>query len=278
MAGQTLTAEQKRQWATDGYVLLEGVLGKDEVRGISRVVDRLYRQHAPPDKKTRIKKTLDRRNVLGDDDLFIEFMDHPATFDLVLDVLGPNIQLSMAEMVVRQPDPRFKGFIHTDGGQAMKRIRVTETSWPLQIKIQYFLTNVNGPDRGNFTLFPGSHLRPFPEEPVTVDTPGAVQVNAKAGDAAIFAHSLWHGAAPNRSQRARKTLIYCYSQMCFRPFDFQQPAPEVIEKCTPRQRRLLGDLGKDWRPGAYFYAPEDQEEMMQYDGSPSKKPSQSATG
>ena len=270
MPEKTLTPEQRRQWAIDGYVLLKSVFSKDEVRRMTRVVDRLYRQHAPPDKKTGARKNLDRRNALGDDDLFIELMDHPATFDLVLDILGPNIQVSMAEVVVRRPDPKFKGFIHTDGGQAMKRIRVTETSWPLQIKIQYFLTDVSGPDRGNFALFPGSHLRPFPEDAVTVDTPGAVQLQAKAGDAAIFAHSLWHGAAPNRSKRARKTLIYCYSQMCFRPFDFQQPSPEVMEKCSPRQRRLLGDLGKEYRAGAYFYAPDDQEEVMDYAGTAQK--------
>ncbi len=275
MPVKTLTPEQRRQLAIDGYLHLKGVLGKKELTQSCHIVDRLYRLHAPPDEKTKLKKTLDRRNILGDDDRLIQFMDHPSTFDLVLDILGPNIQLSMAEMVVRQPDPRFKGYIHTDGGQAMKQIRVTETSLPLQIKIQYFLTDVNGPDRGNFTLFPGSHLRPFPEGPVTVDTPGAVQLCAKAGDAAIFTHSLWHGAAPNRSKRARKTLIYCYSQMCFRPFDFQQPSPEVMEKCTPRQRRLLGDLGKEWRAGAYFYAPEDQEEVMTGNLAPRKKTSTS---
>ena len=264
MSPLRFSSEMQRQWAIDGYLLLDGVLKKNELKRISSVVDRLYRTHAQPGTKTGNKKTLDRRNALDDDDVFVEFIDHPVTFDLVLDILGPNIQLSMAEVVVRPPDPRFKGFIHTAGGQAMKQIRVTETSWPLQIKIQYFLTDVNREDRGNFTVFPGSHLRPYPDQPVAVDAPGAVQLQAKAGDAAVFAHSLWHGAAPNHAHRARKTLIYCYSQMCFRTFDFLQHAPEVLKKCTARQRRLLGDLGRDWRPGAYFYAPEDQGKVMKY--------------
>ena len=90
MPRKTLSPEQRRQWATDGYLLLNGILGKKELAQFGRVVDRLYRRHARPGKKTNLKKSLDRRNVLGDDDLFIELMDHPATFDLVLDILGPN--------------------------------------------------------------------------------------------------------------------------------------------------------------------------------------------
>jgi len=34
---------------------------------------------------------------------------------------------------------------------------------PLQIKIQYFLTDLEEADSGNFTIVPGSHNRPFPE-------------------------------------------------------------------------------------------------------------------
>ena len=38
-----------------------------------------------------------------------------------------------------------------------------ETSRPLAVKVMYLLTDVTEPDSGNFTIFPGSHLRPFPE-------------------------------------------------------------------------------------------------------------------
>ena len=45
--------------------------------------------------------------------------------------------------------------------------------------------------------------------------------------------------------------------MFVRCYDFGA-VPEIAARCTPRQRRLLGDLGYDFRPGSYFYAPEDQ--------------------
>ena len=36
----------------------------------------------------------------------------------------------------------------------------------------------------------------------------------------------------------------------------------VAARCTPRQRRLLGDLGYNFRPGSYTYVPEDQLEVI----------------
>ena len=106
--------------------------------------------------------------------------------------------------------------------------------------------------------------RPYPEgdNPVTTATPGAVQLCAEAGDAVIFSHALWHGVSTNHSRRARKSLIYCYGQMCFRTFDFNGHAPDLLDRCSPRQRRLLGDLSREWQPGAYFYSPEDQPEVI----------------
>ena len=256
--------EQKRQWAIDGYLVLKGVLSRPEVNRLTRAVDRLYRKHVTQSKDADPKKGLERFNVMEASDIFVELIDYPSTFNLVLDLLGSYIQLSISEVVVRPPNPDFKGYVHTDGGEAIRRIRVTETSWPLQLKIQYFLTDVSKPNSGNFVVFPGSHLRPYPEgkNPVNVETPGAVQLCVKAGDAVVFPHALWHGVSPNLAHRTRKTLIYCYNQMCFRPLGFEKPSPGLLERCTPRQRRLLGDLGREWRPGAYFYAPGDQVEIM----------------
>ena len=93
-------------------------------------------------------------------------------------------------------------------------------------------------------------------------TPGAVQLEGKAGDCYIFSHSLWHGPAPNHSGQGRKTLLYNYCQMFVRAYDLGQVPHDIVEQCTPRQRRLLGDLGYDFRPGSYFYVPEDQEEVI----------------
>ena len=255
-----LNDTRQRQWVSDGYLLLQGVLPQTTVTRLIRQVDRLHRTEIRGTPDAKVRPGMDRRNILPDGQEFIDLIDQPAIFGLVVDLMGSYIQLSMAEAIVRPPNPDDKGYIHTDGGQALRHIRVSETSWPLQLKVQYFLTDLRKPGSGNFTLFPGSHLRPYPEgdNPVNASTPGAVQLCAEAGDAVVFTHSLWHGVSTNHSRRARKSLIYCYSQMCFRTFDFNGHAPDLLDRCTPRQRRLLGDLNQEWRPGAYFYGPEDQ--------------------
>jgi len=275
---RTLTEKQRQDWAIDGYIRLEQVFGPDEVAFYCDQIDGMRPQ--PGWEPTNLQRGhygwveqsadqdpesfMDRRDILGYDDAFINLIDRPEIFDLIVDIMGPYLLLSMTQAIVRASTPEFPGFTHTDGGEALRRIRVTETSRPLAMKALYLLTDVNAPESGNFVVFPGSHLRPFPEnaEPeLTPHSPGAVQLTGKAGDCFLFSHALWHGPAPNLSGRARKTLLYNYCQMCVRAYDFETVS-NVMNRCTPRQRRLLGDLGHEFRPGSYFYAPLDQPEVI----------------
>ncbi len=72
----------------------------------------------------------------------------------------------------------------------------------------------------------------------------------------------------NRSGAARKTLLYNYCQLWVRSYDHHD-IPEQAQACTPRQRRLLGDLGYDFRPGSYFYVPKDQRQVIMGDNADS---------
>ena len=276
----TLTDLQREQWAVSGYLQLEGALSPDEVRFFSDETDRIrnlpgyeplhgkmplghyaWVEHANPDPGA----FMDRRDLLPYHQAFIDLIDRPGIFDLVLDVMGPYIQFSMSQAIVRASGDGFPGYTHTDGGEAQRHIRVTETSCPIAVKAMYLLTEVTEKDSGNFTVFPGSHMRPFPEgkeRAPNPHAPGAVQLMGKAGDCYLFPHALWHGPAPNNSGSARKTLLYNYCQMFVRWYDFPAPRKDVMDRCTPRQRRLLGDLGYEFRPGSYFYVPEDQEAVM----------------
>lgn len=271
-----LTEEQKYQWKEDGYLVLKGALSAEEIKQLTAVVDQMDEEHREQLSSEGAQNGVDAKpyaglnklNIIEKSNIFVGLMDHPTTFPVVLELLGPFIQLSMSQAMVRSPNPDGKGLshaLHPDGGQAMQRIRVDENSLPLQIKIQYFLTPLAAPEHGNFTIVPGSHYRPFPtaqlgnaESPHNAE---ALQLCVEAGDAAVFPHALWHGAASNRSNYPRKTLIYCYNHHCFRAYDYKEPSLELLERCTPRQRRLLGDIG-EWHPGSYFYSPSDQEEVM----------------
>ena len=154
-----LTEEQLDSWNRDGYLVLKNALTRKDVSKLRSDVYRLYRKVSR--KNGKPSKGLDKRDILADSSRFIRLIDHRSTFGIVRQLMGPWIQLSMAQALVRVPGPSNPGYVHTDGGQALIRIRVTETSAPLQIKIQYFLTAVRGSDWGNFVIFPGSHHRPY---------------------------------------------------------------------------------------------------------------------
>ena len=257
-----LTEEQTCHWKQNGYLLLKGILSPDKVRNLTIVVDQMHAEHLKQP-EAEPHADFDQRNVMEENNIFVDMMDHPTTFQVVLELMGPYIGLGMSEVIVRPKDLKAKGRLHTDGGQAMRQIRVSEDSIPLQIKLQYFLTDVPEPNMGNFTLVPGSHKRLFPESGFEEgpNIPEAVQLCAESGDVAIFTHSLWHGYVPNHSEVPRKSLIYCYVQQFLRPYDFERPSPELLDRCTPRQRRLIGDIG-DWHYGSYFYSPTDQVDLM----------------
>ena len=275
---QKLTKEQQRSWEIFGYIHLERVFDPEEVAFYCEQIDQLrakpgwepmssplghygWMDHTP---NLDSEGFMDRRDLLPYHDAFIELIDRPQVFDLVVDLMGPYLAFSMSQAIVRPSTSKFPGYTHTDGGEGLRRVRVTETSRPLAMKALYLLTDVTQPDSSNFTVFPGSHLRPFPEvdEPViTPATAGAVPLMGKAGDCILFPHSLWHGPGPNTSGRARKSLLYNYCQLFMRPYDYESVSM-VIDRCSPRQRRLLGDLGYDFRPGSYTYVPEDQLEVI----------------
>ncbi|MBS0548018.1 MAG: phytanoyl-CoA dioxygenase family protein [Proteobacteria bacterium] len=276
---RVLTEAQREQWAVDGYLQLEGALSPAEVAFFSDLLDNTVRPQKGYEPAPAIQRGhyewklpdqnkdafMDRRDLLPYHPAFIDLIDRPAIFDLILDLMGPYIQFSMSQAIIRASTDMFPGYIHTDGGEAQKTIRVSETSRPLAVKVMYLLTDVTEPDSGNFTVFPGSHLRPFAERAERLpgpETPGTVPLLGKAGDAYVFPHAIWHGPSPNHSGKARKTILYNYCQMFVRAYDYSGPYTALFDRCTPRQRRLLGDLGHDFRPGDFFYAPLDQEAVM----------------
>ena len=278
---ESLTSEQRDQWSTDGYLHLHGVLAPDEVEFFSQELDRVrllpgyepgkaqlgHYEWMDTSKSVDPDGFMDRRDLLNYGQHFLDLIDRPGLFDLLVDIMGPHIMLSMTQAIVRPSTDTFPGYTHTDGGEGLREIRVSETSPPLAMKAMYLLSDVAGEDASAFTVFPGSHLRTFPwrrDEPPTPNSPGAVQLPGTAGDCYLFSHSLWHGPSPNYSGKARKTLLYNYAQMFIRSYD-HEVTPEVTGQLTPRQRRLLGDLGHGFRPGSYFYVPPDQQEMIYQD-------------
>src|SRR5689334_122300 len=79
-----LTEEQQHQWREDGFVILRGALTPTEVAKLTQVVDQMYDAHLrQPEVKP--EAGMDRRNVMEENALFVDLMDHPVTFPVVLE-------------------------------------------------------------------------------------------------------------------------------------------------------------------------------------------------
>ena len=277
---ETLTPAQRRQWQSDGYLHLEGVFDADEVKFFSAEMDRIRAVPGwEPDRNPELpighyawldhaadldpSGFMDRRDLLTYHQAFMDLVDGSPVFDYIVDIMGHNILLSMTQAIVRPAEAKFPGYTHTDGGESLRLTRVGESSPPVAMKAMYLLTDVTEENSGNLTVFPGSHMRqiPYEDRTMTPYSPGAAQLLGKAGDVYLFPHALWHGPSRNESGNARKVLLYNYCQLWVRCYDFGA-IPDVAQRATPRQRRLLGDLGYDFRPGSYFYVPKDQAEVI----------------
>jgi len=276
-----LTQTQCHDFQSNGFLHLEGLLGPQEV---NHYVEQLSRIRSlpgfEPDRDPQFpighystldhardlnpEGFMDRRELLQYGPSFINLVDRQPGFDYLVDLMGPNIMLSMTQAIVRPSTDTFPGYIHTDGGESLRLTRVAADAQPIAVKIMYILTDSLTDQSGSLTVFPGSHVSQIPFEGKQVITPvseGAVALKLKAGDAVLFTHSLWHGPSQNLSGTSRKIILYNYCQLWVRSYDSPVSAA-ILEQCTPRQRRLCGDLGYEFRPGSYFYVPKDQAQVI----------------
>src|ERR1051326_6508422 len=198
-----------KSYQETGYLVIRQALSPAEVDGYLTVVDelaaRLRAQEAFDEMQLERGHThsVRVRNAVGLEPRLASLMDHPAVFPRLPDIIGPYLRLIGSEVFVRQPEPTPMLPFHTDGGPAMQMVSIDQPARALQLKVQFFLTDVSEPDSGNFSLVPGSHRTLpsettygcfIPEANAYLDAgglpPDVVQVAARPGDAVIFPYSL----------------------------------------------------------------------------------------
>jgi hypothetical protein len=258
-----LTDEMRRHWREEGYILLKGALTKEQASSYLSAADEVIERYRGENSGVRDKKAFTIIQTVEQSPAFDSLIDHPGTFGVILDLMGPYLQVMGTQIYVRYPsDSPLSGW-HTDAGPSLAQIRVEPDSPPLNFKIQYFLTDISEEDRANFCVVPRSHRVPVPEGgiPKGGDPEGAIQLIAEAGDAAIFPHNLWHSVAPHYGNNVRRSVTFRYGQQWCRAYDYEKAPQELLDRMTPRQRRLMGDMGIGYTATDYF-KPKDQLEVV----------------
>ena len=220
----------------DGFVVVDGALPAAEVERLRVAVERVRVREASNG------DALHRLGFVGLDPAFVDLLDHPAAFPLVLDALGWNVYLYHCHLDVHPPsheaEPRWRW--HQDGGR--QNIELTSPRPRLSLKIAWFLTDVPDADHGALRVIPGSHTRDTLARPADggVDPPGAIPLTVKAGTAVVLDRRLWHARGDNRSQTTRIALFYAYTYRWIRPRDELDLEPGLLDRLDSVQRQLLG--------------------------------------
>lgn len=261
---EPMTPAEEEQFRRQGYLLLRSALTRVDVATLLDEVDRLVREADSTGgafhESYYHKNSYKLGRALRLSPAFDRLIDHPSYFGKLVTLIGPYIQLMGSEIFVRgAADEAITGF-HTDMGPGMQQWVYIDGNPFLEIKTQVFLTDLSAPDSSNFALFPGSHHRRAPDTnalcmldsinarigPRGELPDGAIQILAAPGDVLLFPHTLWHSVAPNRSGRTRYSVSFRYGQLALRPFErFDPVLTDPARSLTPRQRRLLGDLGEE---------------------------------
>jgi ectoine hydroxylase len=237
-----LTEQEKLRFESDGYLILEGALSESATEALTAATDAIYDRKVAEGFDPR--KALFYPNFLPDDSLFADLVDYPRLLPKVWGILGWNIYLYHAHLIVtppsgQTPDDKTFGW-HQDSG----RVNVEIECHPrprLSIKVAYFLSDVSEPGRGNFWVVPGSHLWDTLAlaEDRAGQPQGAIPVCVKPGTAVIFDRRLWHAASPNWSAVTRKVLFYGYGYRWLRTKD-DMTVESLWPQSDPVRRQLLG--------------------------------------
>lgn len=237
-----LTDEERRRFESEGYLTIEGALSKEQTAALADAADRIYSRRIEEGFDPR--KALFYPNFIPEDSLFAGLVDYAPILPKVWGILGWNIYLYHAHLIVtppsgQAPDGKTFGW-HQDSG----RVNAEMESHPrprLSLKVAYFLSDTSAAGRGNFWIVPGSHLRDTLELPEDgVGQPrGAVPVCVEPGAAVLFDRRLWHTASPNWSDVTRKVLFYGYGYRWIRTKD-DMTVQDLWPQSDPIRRQLLG--------------------------------------
>ena len=244
-----LTKEQRDSFDDDGFLVVRDVLDKQTVEQLVEAGDR--RARAFLNKPVLLEKEeynhLDLRPGLLKEKAFFSLMTQSPTVPLVVQLLSPNIHLHSLTLIYKRPvNPAgapFRRGWHRDirmpkdlGNRDLPRVG---------IKICYCLTDFHKPNSGMTLFARKTHLSPealkIPKGKIDPEGVEVCDLKLNAGDAVLFENRIFHTAAPNRSDRTSKVLIYGYAYRWMKPEVYlETPDEALLQKADPIERQLLG--------------------------------------
>jgi ectoine hydroxylase-related dioxygenase (phytanoyl-CoA dioxygenase family) len=243
-----LTAEQKRQFEEEGYLIVRGALDAETIASLIEAGDRLIASDRTEDRQRNGPLYDGFRNSIALDDAFIPLLTHPKTFPLIAQLMGPNLHLVTSHLIYKHPDPagtptttRAPGW-HRDVAGTVTDLGQNNVP-RLEMKCAYYLTDLSQPNYGATLFSPGSnHLKQaLPIRPGQADPDNVLEPLLQPGDAVFFENRTFHAATANLSSWTRKAIMFGYGYRWMRPMDYLVQPATLLEKVSdPIGRQLLG--------------------------------------
>ncbi|MFE0512471.1 phytanoyl-CoA dioxygenase family protein [Streptomyces sp. NPDC058964] len=207
---QLLTPQQRSDLDENGYTVLPGVLGAEQIAAAKASLARISEAEGrmAGHEYTLCDDGAHRlHNLLDKDVVYDVFLTHPLILAAARHVLGDDFVLSMLNMRSQLPG-QHRQKLHVDWyeGAAQGDYRVCNAIWALDP-----FTERNGATR----VVPGSHRFANVPKQVMADPyepyEGEVSVLAEPGDVIFFNSHLWHRGADNHDDvpRAGINSFFC---------------------------------------------------------------------
>jgi ectoine hydroxylase-related dioxygenase (phytanoyl-CoA dioxygenase family) len=242
-----LSAEQRRQFYEEGYLIIRNALDSATVSRLIEAGDRLVASDSLIGRQRTADGQFDGfRNVISLDDAFIPLLTHAQTVPLIVQLFGPRIQLATSHLIYKASDPagstrtrRLPGW-HRDIANTPEDIGHAYLP-RMEMKCAYYLTDLSEPHSGATLLSPGSnHAKaPIKINPETGDPDNVLEPSLRPGDAVFFENRTWHAGGLNLTNRIRKAVMFGYSFRWLKPMDYMVQPRSLIEKVDGIGKQLL---------------------------------------
>ena len=241
----TLSQQQATDFERDGFLHVPNALEPEIVSALCTAGDRLIATDQQLCRRD-IGNCDGFRNVIAFEPLVLDILLHAQTFPLVVQLMGPHLQLHTSDLIWKYPDPEIDPDEAPTLGWHRDIARMTrdlghDRMPRVEIKVAYFLSDCPSAEFGQTHVAAGSHRwrETWQRTEDALNPPGDTALNLKAGDALLFENRTWHAAGLNSSSQIRKTLMMGYSHNWVRPDDYDQQDDSLLDRCNPIQRCLL---------------------------------------
>jgi ectoine hydroxylase-related dioxygenase (phytanoyl-CoA dioxygenase family) len=236
--------ERIRQLEVEGYVVLPALLEPEHVARLkaetaqfdTRAVDYSVHQQVCPGVQFRGGEVT-------------RLIAHRPTLAFLRELFGEQIVL-MSYHYARS-EPGHPGIsLHADGQPWGSQIFGYEGSCPALVRVLYYLDNLT-PEVSPFRVVPHSHLSMHADANPYLRYyrhPEEVMVPARAGDAVLIVHRVFHGNFPNTGTRPRELLALGYRPRWAGPMaEVPTWDPTEVARLPADVQPLFGDPNsRDW--------------------------------